>query len=91
MPVGINQQYRATQVFTALINTINEVFPLFAEILEIMASVSLLIILLLMTFEIVFQRDYESLSESNGQLLTGVIPLQSAALLFVIWSKVLEL
>lgn len=74
-----------------IVSTTNEVFPLFAEILEIMASISLLIILLLMIFQTVFQRDYESLSKSNGQLLTGVIPLKSAALLFVIWSKVLEL
>jgi len=64
---------------------------LFAEILEIMAPDSLLIILLLIVFQTVFQRDYECLSESNGQLLREVIPLQSAALLFVIWSKVLEL
>jgi len=56
-----------------------------------MAPDSLLIILLLIVFQTVFQRDYECLSESNGQLLREVIPLQSAALLFVIWSKVLEL
>lgn len=43
-----------------IVSTINEVYPLFAEIHEIMASLSVLIILLLMIFQIVFQRDYES-------------------------------
>lgn len=56
-----------------------------------MTSGSLLIIILLMILQTVFQRDYKSLSKSNGQLLTGIIPLQSAVPLFVIWSEVLEL